>query len=107
MKRMSMRIEIENNRTPLNEFIASIRSHGDAVELTQNGYVVAEVKTKGHGKALVLSDAKRVKAAAEGWELVKKARRNVRKSGLTQRQIDRLVDTAVAQVRRENAAHGH
>ena len=40
-----MRLDVENNRTPLNEFIESLGSLSEPVELVRRGEVVATVAT--------------------------------------------------------------
>ena len=106
-----MRIEVENNRTPLNEFVTRVESMHETIELTRDGAVVATVNTAIHSanarKTRGASTKERARAVARGWEVVESTHSHMRKSKLSQRQIDRLIDKAVAKVRKQNAARNH
>ena len=97
-----MRIEIENNRTPLNEFIESIRSRTDAIELTHSGKVVAELTPR--GERAKNRKLPRAKTHARGWEIMDEARRNAKKSGLSQRKLDQMINRSIAEMRQKNAS---
>jgi hypothetical protein len=106
-----MRIEVENNRTPLNEFIASLEVLREPVELLREGKVVLASPRTRDAKAVPakrspLSAQDRQRSEALGWKALDQAHRHAKKSKLTQRRIDRLVDSAVAKVRKQNAASG-
>lgn len=95
-----MRIETENNRTTLEEFVASLGALREPVELTRRGEVVATVAAAKRA-AKARSKAGRDKIAARGWQILDEAHANAKKHGLSERQIVKIAVKACEEVRRD------
>jgi hypothetical protein len=108
-----MRIQLEDNRTPLNEFIDSLGALRKPVELVRGGEVVATVATNGKNapskksapsrNAVDANEARKDKAARELGKFLATARAQTARLGLTNKQIEKMVDKAVREVRSGHA----
>jgi len=106
-----MRIEVEGDRTTLREVVKQLDSSREPVELTRDGEVVAKVvavKKKVEARKVQIhaapTEAERAKAGRELWAMTEDLRAKTKRAGLTQTQVDQMVNKAVREVRRENAA---
>ena len=106
-----MRIEVENNRMTLDEFVVRLEAASEPFDLTRDGTVVATVvktskrtKTDDAVPSPFAGDSKRAEAATQLKKLVEKAHTNAKKHGLNERQAVRLAVNAVEKVRKQNAA---
>ncbi|HLX62928.1 MAG TPA: hypothetical protein VKX17_16760 [Planctomycetota bacterium] len=95
-----MRIEVENNRTTLDEFAASLGALREPVELTRRGALVATVEAP-KGAARARTKPARDKVAARGWRVLDEAHANAKKHGLSERQIVKIAVKACEEVRRD------
>lgn len=97
---MAEQIHLDTAADAVRQFFLRVGPLQEPVELVLGGVVVARLTG-----VSALPDEEKQRIAAKGWEVVQEARANAR--GIPAREIQKVVDKAVREVRARAAQRDH